>query len=307
MNAFKQKKAFPNYTEIQPALPRWFWHILRIVTLLLTLFVIYTLFTLPELGLTLFWKLLIPLLPLSFALVPGLWRNICPMAFLNQLPRLTGFGLQLTLPVAIRKYALLISITAFIVFVVSRAPLLNNSSNVLGAILLIALILALAGGFIFKGRSGWCGTFCPLAPIQKAYGHAPVLLIRNGYCEPCLGCQHNCYDFNPRAAIFSDLGDTDPWWSDKRKYFAAMLPGLIAGYFNASQPGEAGNYAYYTSILIPPLIAIGLYHSIRTLFQFSEYKLVALFSLAALFIFTGMARLLSSRVLNRFPVIYCPI
>lgn len=279
------KKGFPNYLELKPRLPQWVWHIFRFLTFLLTLFVVYTLFVNPELGLTLFWKLLIPLLPASFALIPGLWRNICPMAFLNQIPQLTGFGGQRTLPSWTRNLALLLSIVAFIVFVTSRAPLLNHSATAVGIMLISVLLLAFTGGILFKGRSGWCGTFCPLAPLQKVYGHAPLFIVRNGYCKHCVGCQKNCYDFNPRAAVFSDLRDNDIRWSDKRKYFAALLPGLIIGYFNASQPAETGLGSYYLSILLPLLVAIGLYQTLRNIFHISHYKLVALFGLAALTVF----------------------
>ena len=279
------KKGFRNYLEVKPILPQWIWHILRFLTFLVTLFVVYILFTYPELGLTLFWKLFIPLLPASFALIPGLWRNICPMAFLNQIPQLTGFGGQHTLPNWARNLALLLSIVAFIVFVISRAPLLNNSATAVGIVIISVLLLAFVGGLIFKGRSGWCGTFCPLAPLQKLYGHAPLLMVRNGYCKHCIGCQKNCYDFNPRAAIFSDLRDSDLRWSDKRKYFAALLPGLIIGFFNAGQPAETGLGPYYLSILLPPLVTIGFYQTLQNIFHISQYKLVALFSLTALALF----------------------
>ena len=280
-----EPKQFPNFTQMDALLPDWVWNTLRILTLSLTLFVIYTLFSQPELGLTLFWKLLIPLLPLSFAVIPGLWRNVCPMAFLNQLPRMFGKGLQLTLPQSVRKAALLISIGAFIVFVIVRVPLLNHSGEAVGFMLVGVLLLAFIGGMIFKGRSGWCGTFCPLAPLQKVYGHAPLMMVRNGYCETCVGCQKNCYDFNPRAAVFSDLDDSDSWWSDKRKYFAALLPGLIIGFFNASSPAETGIEHYLIGILTPPLISIGLYFTLQNTLRLGDYKQTALFGLSALGIF----------------------
>ena len=40
----------------------------------------------------LFWGVAVPCLPALFAIAPGLWRQVCPMAFANQLPRLLGFG-----------------------------------------------------------------------------------------------------------------------------------------------------------------------------------------------------------------------
>ena len=87
-----QIEAFPNYTQLKSRLPKAFWWLLRAIILLLTLFVIYLLLFQPDIGLVVFWALLIPLLPLCFAVMPGLWRNICPMALLNQLPRELGLS-----------------------------------------------------------------------------------------------------------------------------------------------------------------------------------------------------------------------
>jgi len=307
-----QIEAFPSYTQIKSRLPKAFWWFLRAVILLLTLFVIYLLLFQPDTGLVVFWALLIPLLPISFAVMPGLWRNICPMAMLNQLPRELGLSRENTLSDSWRKLALYISILAFIAFVLLRHPLLNSSGFHLGLILLTALGLALIGGIIFKGRSGWCGTFCPLAPIQKAYGHAPLLLVKNGYCEPCLGCQKNCYDFNPRAAIFSDLNDADDWWSDQRKFFIALLPGLIVGFFNSSYHSEVTLSEYLLSMFIPLGLSTGLFYTLHNLLQINFYKIASLFSMSALTIFywfwlffTGMAHPYWLREYSRFCLLPC--
>ncbi len=279
------KLAFPNYTQLEARLPSVVWWALRGLTLIFTLFIIYLLFNQPDKGLVIFWQLLIPLLPLSFAVIPGLWRNICPMALLNQIPRTLGFSRENTLSDLLKKLALYLSVIAFVIFVLLRQPLLNHSGLALGLVLCAALILAFAGGVYFKGRSGWCGTFCPLAPIQKAYGHAPLLLVKNGYCEPCLGCQKNCYDFNPRAAIFGDLDDADGWWTEQRKFFIAMLPGLIVGFFNTSFSVESGLMSYLLTMLSPPVISIGLFYSLYNLLHVNFFRLASLFSMAALGIF----------------------
>ena len=166
-----------------------------------------------------------------------------------------------------------------------RPPLLNHSGVAVAVMVTGALLLALFGGIVFKGRSGWCGTFCPLAPIQKVYGHAPLLMVRNGYCEPCLGCQKNCYDFNPGAAVFSDVYDSDAFWSDNRRFFAALLPGLIIGFFNSVSPTEQGLWPYLVSMVTPPLVSVGLYQLIHNVFRLNHYRLVALFGMLALMIF----------------------
>jgi len=280
-----ENEAFPNYTQLTPIVPRVIWWILRGLTLGLTLFVIYLLFAAPETGLVVIWQLLIPLLPLSFAVIPGLWRNICPMALLNQLPRQFGVSREHTLSTTWRKIALYVSVIAFIGFILFRHPLLNHSGMVLGAIFATALLLALIGGFVFKGRSGWCGTFCPLAPLQKAYGHAPLMLVRNGYCETCLGCQKNCYDFNPRAAFFSDIDDSEPEWSEQRKFFIAFLPGLIVAFFNASFSAQAGIADYLQQMLLPPMVSVGVFYLLHNLLHINFFRLASIFAMTALGIF----------------------
>ncbi len=280
-----ENEAFPNYTQLTPIVPRVIWWILRSLTLSLTLFVIYLLFATPETGLVLIWQLLIPLLPLSFAVIPGLWRNICPLALLNQLPRQFGVSREHTLSPTWRKIALYVSIIAFIGFILFRHPLLNHSGMVLGAIFATALLLALIGGFVFKGRSGWCGTFCPLAPLQKAYGHAPLMLVRNGYCETCLGCQKNCYDFNPRAAFFSDIDDSEPEWSEQRKFFIAFLPGLIVAFFNTSFASQAGIADYLQQMLFPPMVSVGVFYLLHNLLHVNFFRLASIFTMTALGIF----------------------
>jgi len=280
-----QTEAFPNYTQLTPIVPRLIWWILRGFSLCLTLFVIYLLFAKPETGLVVFWQLLIPLLPLSFAVVPGFWRNICPMATLNQLPRTFGISREKTLSQNWRNIALYLSVIAFFTFILLRHPLLNHSGSYLGAILGGALLLALLGGLVFKGRSGWCGTFCPLAPLQKAYGHAPVLLIRNGYCETCVGCQKNCYDFNPRAAFFSDLDDSEPDWSEQRKFFIAFLPGLIVAFFVTDFSQQAGFSQYLQDMLFPPLVSTGMFYLLHNLLHVNFFRLASIYTMAALSIF----------------------
>jgi nitrite reductase (NADH) large subunit len=205
------RKPFPSYLEMQPRLPAAFWWTLRIATLVFTLAIGWLVAVHPDHGFALFWKVLVPSLPLIFALVPGFWRQICPMALMNQLPRTFGFAGGRTLPVKFKNLAYFVSAIAFFVLVSLRHVYFNKDPAALLALVFGALGLAFLGGLLFKGRSGWCGTFCPLAPIQKAYGHAPFFTVRNGYCPTCVGCQKNCFDFNPRAAFLSDLADPDPW------------------------------------------------------------------------------------------------
>ncbi len=160
-------EAFPNYTQLKPRLPALVWWIFRGLTLLLTLFVIYLLFVRPDTGLVVFWKILIPLLPLSFAVIPGVWRNICPMALLNQLPRTLGFSRANTLSDFLRKAALYISVISFIVFVFFRHPVLNHDGFIVGLILLLALVLAFVGGVFLRDEVAGVARFVLLLLCKK--------------------------------------------------------------------------------------------------------------------------------------------
>lgn len=222
---------FRNYTQLQTRVPMAVWYAARVLVLAVALGLAALLLLAPETGLPLFWGLAIPVLPAVLVIAPGLWRQVCPMATMNQLPRLGGFSRALDLPPALKAGAFGISVALFVAAVSLRAPVLNHSGTVVGAGLVAVLGLAFVGGLVFKGRSGWCGTFCPLAPIQRTYGQAPLVVVKNGYCNPCVGCQKSCYDFNPRAAVFSDLYDDDPRHAAQRRLFMALLPGLVLGYF----------------------------------------------------------------------------
>jgi hypothetical protein len=41
----------------------------------------------PDTGLFVMWKVVIPLLPVLFLVAPGIWRNLCRLAASNQAPR----------------------------------------------------------------------------------------------------------------------------------------------------------------------------------------------------------------------------
>lgn len=94
---------FHNYMQMRRVLPIYFWHILRVISVIFAISLRIILFIRPNTGLNIFWGLFIPALPLVFFAAPGLWRNICPMAALNQTPRLFSFSRNLVLPPRLKK------------------------------------------------------------------------------------------------------------------------------------------------------------------------------------------------------------
>ena len=70
-----------------------------------------------------------------------------------------------------------------------------------------------------------------MAPVEKLYGQNPYVLVPNNHCSPCVGCNTNCFDFNPRVAYFADISELDERHARYRRFFAAAFPGFILGYY----------------------------------------------------------------------------
>jgi NADPH-dependent 2,4-dienoyl-CoA reductase/sulfur reductase-like enzyme/ferredoxin len=273
---------FRNYTQREARAPLALWWAARIIALSAALALAVLLIVNPPLGLTLFWKLAIPLVPALLVIAPGLWRQICPMATMNQIPRLAGWQRPRDLPDWAKASAFGIAVALFVGAVSLRVPLLNQAGPVVGLGVIGVLLLALAGGFAFKGRSGWCGTFCPLAPIQRTYGQAPLVVVKNGYCEPCVGCQKSCYDFNPRAAVFSDVYDDDPRHAAQRRLFFGLLPGLILGYFLQGPEPAYGTGTYLAILLASVCASAGAYGLVLAFLPANAYRVSLGFGVLAL-------------------------
>ncbi len=233
-------------------------------------------FVVPDLGLLIFWGFFIPLLPLVFFIAPGLWRNICPMATLNQLPRLGNFSRTLTLPKWLKDYSYMIGIALFMVIVPTRKVLFNQSGPALGILMAVALFTAFLMGTLFKGKSSWCSSLCPLLPVQRIYGQTPFMMVRNSHCQPCVGCTKNCYDFNPAVAYVADLHDDDPHYINYRKLFAGAFPGLILAFYQVPNPPEISILTMYSQFALYISVSIGVFYALSALLRASASKITAL-------------------------------
>src|SRR5918998_3950022 len=107
-------RLFNAYTEMPERAHPLVWRALRWVGVACALGVVAASILDPPLGLLIFWGVFVPLIPLVFLVAPALWRNVCPMASLNQLPRTLGFTRGLTLPLWVQQYAPLISAGLFL-------------------------------------------------------------------------------------------------------------------------------------------------------------------------------------------------
>ena len=160
--------------QMRERVPLVAWRAARLASVLTAVAVCGLLVANGELGLKLVWGVIVPVLPLLFVVAPGFWRNVCPIAAVNQAPRVFGFSLARTLPGTARRYSFLVAVALFLVIVPLRPALLETSGTALAALFAVTLVAAFAGVLVFKGKSGFCGTFCPLAPVQRLYGQTPL-------------------------------------------------------------------------------------------------------------------------------------
>ncbi len=278
------RDAFPSYLEVPRRVPVIVWRIGSAVAVAGAVAVVVLCFVAPETGLKLWWLYLLPTLPLLLVLAPGIWRNLCPMAALNQTPRLLGFTRGLTVPGWLRRNAFALQAVFYFALITMRAPLFDHNGRAVGVLLLTALGAAFVGGVVFKGKSGWCGTFCPLLPIQRLYGQAPAVVVPNAHCRPCVGCTKNCYDFNPRLAMLADAYDDDDRHVAQRRLFAGMFPGFVVAFLVIPEAPIAegpdigiATAEFFALVVGAMLLSLGVYHVVDSLTDLSPVVLMAAF------------------------------
>jgi nitrite reductase (NADH) large subunit len=285
MEPRRGESLFPAYTEMRRRLPLPAWHAIRIGSVLAYITLCVTLWIFPAGGQFWFFKVIVPLLPILFFTAPGLWRNICPLAASNQAPRVLGFTRALTPPEWLRRYGAIISIVLFFGITSTRIAFFNTNGAGLSVLLSLTIIGAFLTGFMFKGKSGWCTSTCPLLPLQRVYGQTPFAKVPNSHCQPCVGCTKNCYDFRPSVAYQADMHDPDPSWSAPRKLFVSALPGFVLGFFLlVSHPGIALPEVYLRLALFF-VGSVGLYYALQALTGLSTTLMVAIWASVAINIF----------------------
>ena len=258
---------------------------MRVASIVGLLALIAVMFLRPAAGLFVFFQVIVPLLPILFLVAPGLWRNICPLAASNQLPRVLGISRGRTAPNWLRNRGYLIAVTLFVGIAGARLAGLDRSGAAMGIVLGAVLATAIAGGFLFKGKSGWCSSVCPLLPLQRVYGQTPFVTVPNTHCATCVGCAKNCYDFKPRAAYHADLAESDPGWSGPRKLFVAALPGFVLGFFMLTGQADIPTPQKFSLLALFVLVSIGSFYALEAMSPLSPAMLTVTYAAAALNIF----------------------
>jgi len=225
------------------------WRVLQGISLLATVGFLCSAWFRPQPSLTLFWGVVVPLLPLSFLVSPLLWRGVCPLATLNQLGNRAGGGRRL--PAAHSAWAGVPAIALLFVLVPARHLVFNTRGDWLVATIVVVAVLAYALGTRFDARAGFCNRLCPVLPVERLYGQRPLLEVENGRCASCSVCTpRGCLDLARDRTVAQVLGPVRrrrAWVFSPFALFATAFPGFVLGYFTVGDatPSQAlGLYAH---------------------------------------------------------------
>jgi CRP-like cAMP-binding protein len=229
------------------------------------------------LGTTIFWGAIVPA-AIFILLVFGheLWRRICPLSFLSQIPRALGWQRQFkreNKKTGKVRYELAkvnadswlgrnypyVQFSWLFVGLCGRILFFNADRLVLAGWMLFTIAAAIAVGYFYGGKS-WCQYFCPMAPVQSIYSEPGGLLsskahmstqsITQSMCRTvlpdgqeqsaCIACQNPCIDIDAERTYWDSLNKPET------TFLRYGYVGLVIGYFSYYYL-YAGNWNYYFS------------------------------------------------------------
>ena len=190
---------------------------------------IAALFIWPTIGLHAFWDVLIPVAPALVALLPGVWRNICPAATMSQFARHRGITKKRKLSLESQGWLILTSVILLLLIIPLRHTYFDLNGPATAIFLIVATLIAMGFTFIFDGKSGWCASLCPVHQVEKLYGQKPAATVGNAHCEECSKCVTGCPDST--AAPSPHLGGKT--WPRSAAAFGLIgcFPGYVWGWF----------------------------------------------------------------------------
>lgn len=224
------------------------WHLVQGAILLATLGFLVAVWLRPEPSLTLFWGVVVPLLPFSFFVSPLLWRGVCPLATLNMIANTPGGRRH---PSHVARWAGAPAMLALAVLVPARHFAFNVRGEALVLLVVGAATAAILLGRRYEARAGFCNSFCPVLPVEQLYGLQPVLTVENPRCSTCSACTpRGCLDLARDKTLAQVMGRARrgrAWLYSAFGVFAVAFPGFVYGYFNVSdaEAAAAGSIYYH--------------------------------------------------------------
>jgi hypothetical protein len=214
----------------------------------------------PAASLHILWDMVIPVLPAVFLVNPMLWRNVCPLATLNSLSGVP-IGRRI-LGGSLARAGWIAGIVLLFVMVPARRFLFNTNGPVLGVTIVAVAGLALVSGLLFSRRAGFCNAFCPVLPVEKLYGQAPLVKVANPRCSDCSLCTPiGCLDLAAAKTVAQTMGPArrdDRWLTTPFGIFAAAFPGFIIAFFTVENGALATAGSVYATVALYSLVSFAV-------------------------------------------------
>lgn len=227
----------------------------RAAMLLAAVLIVGALLWIPEFGLDLVWNLLIPVAPLVLVVVPGIWRNVCPLATVAEQGGRLAEGLW-ERPRAVREPLVLGGLVLLAILVPMRHIALDTSGVATVVALTLLGGLAFTMGALFLGKSGWCGSLCPVYAVERTYGKTPLCAIPNTRCDSCSECCSPC----PETGLLT--GDSEAE-ADVQHVMAGAFPGFVWGWFQVPDYTGIAGWVHapevYLWCLAPALVSYAVF------------------------------------------------
>ena len=181
------------------------WKTTQAVGLLATIILLVGLLARPTVALFVLWNVLIPLVPVSLLLSPLIWRNVCPLATISMGLNRKAVTRKLSPEAASRTG--MVAVLLLVLLVPARRFLFNTDGMALAIVIVGVALLALILGAFFNAKAGFCNSICPVLPVERLYGQAPLLKTDNARCESCSLCTpRGCIDVAPGKSIAHTVG-----------------------------------------------------------------------------------------------------
>ena len=278
------------------------WRIAQAAVWLVGALILFCLFFYPSVGLVLFWNILIPVAPVLFVVEAGLWRNVCPLATTNLLPRHWGLSKTKKLSAGQQGVLNLLSVILLYTIVPLRHAIFNRNGLATGLLIVLMVITGMVLGFFYEWKSAWCSGLCPVHPVEKLYGGNTLLSLPNAHCSECQNCVVPCPDSTPNITPASAKKTFGQQLSGL--LIIGGLPGFIWGWFHvpdkttSSINGLIGAYempllgfavSFILYIILSSLLPAKYERRIISLFAASGVSCYYWFRIPALLGFSGFA------------------
>lgn len=256
------------------------WRVVQLIVWLIGASILSFLIFLPETGILLFWNILIPVAPALFVLASGIWRNVCPLATTNLLPRHLGLSKQKKMSQQQAGIFSLIAVIALYTLVPLRHAVFNRSGPATAIMIIVMAAIGIGLGFFYEWKSAWCSGLCPIHPVEKLYGENVLFTVPNVHCRSCQNCVVPCADSTPN--MHPAVSDKTIFHTVSGLLIIGGLPGFIWGWFHVPDAAAIswGNlWQVYQLPLFGGSISLCLYLIMSNLLEKKqERRLVKIFA-----------------------------